>query len=134
MFAFISSRRPVLRPRAMIMCAALFAAQSLSACSSTGQANHAMNSPAVMAWRLFDEPQALPPVKVKQDIEDDGIAAQTPPPKSIRNQKDDPTQPWSPNYGRISPGIIAASVPEGAATAQSGKLLEQAQVASQETE
>lgn len=36
-----------------------------------------------------------PPV----DLEDDGMAAQTPPPARIRSAPDDPSEPWSRNYG-----------------------------------
>ena len=33
------------------------------------------------------------------DVEADGKAAQPPPPAGRPQQPDDPTQPWSPNYG-----------------------------------
>jgi hypothetical protein len=138
MFAFVSGDWPVLRPRAVVLCAALVLVPALSGCGSNSQANHAMNGPAVMSWRLFDEPQAPRPVQVVQDLEDDGLAAQTPPPKSIRNQIDDPSQPWSPNYGRIRPGTVASGLAEGTPssplTQSQGKPHMPDQVASQETE
>lgn len=33
------------------------------------------------------------------DVEGDGMAPQAPPPAGRAQQPDDPTQPWSPNYG-----------------------------------
>lgn len=39
----------------------------------------------------------------KVEIEDDGKPAQAPPARRMRPEEDDPTQPWSPNYGRKSP-------------------------------
>ena len=139
MFAFVPGDWPALRPRAGVLCAALVMAPALSGCASGGgQAAYATNGPAVMAWRLFDEPQAPRPVRVLQDLEDDGLAAQTPPPKSIRNQKDDPSQPWSPNYGRIPPGTIVSGVSEGITLPLSeqsqGNSQMSERVASQETE
>jgi hypothetical protein len=34
------------------------------------------------------------------EIEDDGLPAQTPPPVRVRMMPDDPSEPFSPNYGR----------------------------------
>ena len=36
----------------------------------------------------------------KVEIEDDGRPAQSPPVRKMRPEEDDPTQPWSPNYGK----------------------------------
>ncbi|MCH9807053.1 MAG: hypothetical protein K0U74_04915 [Alphaproteobacteria bacterium] len=36
------------------------------------------------------------------EVEDDGIEAQIPPPLHRRKVVDDPTEPFSPNYGRFS--------------------------------
>lgn len=36
-----------------------------------------------------------------QDIEDDGREAQRPPPARMFERVDDPTQPFSPNYGEV---------------------------------
>ncbi len=46
------------------------------------------------------------------DVEDDGLPAQTPPSKSIRNQTDDPSQPYSPNYGGVNPSAAAINEPD----------------------
>lgn len=45
----------------------------------------------------------------KIEIEDDGKPAQTPPVRRMRPEEDDPTQPWSPNYGKgaTAPAVTA---------------------------
>ncbi len=48
----------------------------------------------------------------KVEIEDDGKPAQAPPIRKMRPEEDDPTQPWSPNYGK---GAAAPAVPAPAA-------------------
>lgn len=48
------------------------------------------------------------------DVEADGIAAQTPPPFSARQTPDDPTEPYSRNYGGVNPSAMA---PPGAKAA-----------------
>lgn len=50
---------------------------------------------------------AAPPQKV--EMEDDGQEAQLPPPRSVRNAPDDPSEPWSRNYG--SGGVKRAEAP-----------------------
>lgn len=44
----------------------------------------------------------------KVEIEDDGKPAQAPPIRKMRPEEDDPTQPWSPNYGK---GAASPAVP-----------------------
>jgi hypothetical protein len=44
----------------------------------------------------------------KVEIEDDGQPVQPPPARPINPAEDDPTQPWSPNYGK---GIVGPSSP-----------------------
>lgn len=52
-------------------------------------------------------------VYYKVDIEDDGLEGQHPPLRTKSNQPDDPTEPFSPNYGRVRPagdvGHLAAA-------------------------
>jgi hypothetical protein len=43
-------------------------------------------------------PAPIPRPKV--EIEDDGRPVQSPPARLMRPEEDDPTQPWSPNYGK----------------------------------
>jgi hypothetical protein len=44
----------------------------------------------------------------KVEIEDDGQPVQPPPARPINPAEDDPTQPWSPNYGK---GVVVPSTP-----------------------
>jgi hypothetical protein len=50
----------------------------------------------------------------KPDLEDDGMEAQVPPPPSIRLAPDDPSEPFSPNYGQ--PATSPAAAPAKPAT------------------
>ena len=43
----------------------------------------------------------------KVEIEEDGKPAQAPPARRMRPEEDDPSQPWSPNYGSKSPLPVA---------------------------
>lgn len=47
------------------------------------------------------DPHARPAAEASRriDMEEDGMEAQVPPPPSIRVAPDDPSEPWSPNYG-----------------------------------
>lgn len=56
-------------------------------------------------------PVKVAAVKTVIDLEDDGMPAQTPPPKGTRYAPDDPAEPYSRNYGGINPS--ASSVPAG---------------------
>jgi hypothetical protein len=61
------------------------------------------NSGLVSAFVAKAVPISLPPV----DMEADGVEAQRPPPMRMYAQPDDPTQPFSPNYGSIPLGVPA---------------------------
>jgi hypothetical protein len=51
---------------------------------------------------------------VAADVEDDGLPAQTPPPAArVHQAPDDPTQPFSRNYGGVNPSASAAPLVEG---------------------
>jgi hypothetical protein len=47
----------------------------------------------------------------KVEIEEDGKPAQLPPVRRMRPEEDDPSQPWSPNYGRGSSTSPPATAP-----------------------
>ena len=44
----------------------------------------------------------------KVEIEDDGQPVQPPPARAVNPAEDDPSQPWSPNYGK---GVVVPSSP-----------------------
>jgi hypothetical protein len=71
------------------------AALALGGC---GTAAPLANSGLISAFAAQPPPRAvLPPV----EVEDDGVEAQRPPRLRMYGRPDDPTQPFSPNYGEI---------------------------------
>jgi hypothetical protein len=54
------------------------------------------------------ERKPLPPV----ELEDGGIEEQRPPPMRMYRADDDPTQPFSPNYGSVPPAEPTAEEPD----------------------
>jgi hypothetical protein len=85
-------------PAGIWVTAALLCAPWLAGCSSTGA-----TAPAGTVQTAAAEPR---PRWV--DVEEDGREPQVPPPRRERLDQDDPTEPFSPNYG---------SAPARAATA-----------------
>lgn len=72
-----------------------FATLALGGCSAVAPLP---NSGLISAFAAQPAPRAsLPPV----DIEDDGREAQRPPRLRMYPRDDDPTQPFSPNYGEV---------------------------------
>ncbi len=117
MFAFSSarpraSRAGFLKPVVTFSCAAL-----LAACSSTKQPA----GPQVFAWLAPEPPPPAAAAAVAAtdvELEDDGLPPQAPPPAGIRRMPDDPSAPWSRNYGRAAIGAADAGGAEPAATAE----------------
>ena len=56
------------------------------------------------------------------ELEDDGLPAQTPPLRRARPEPDDPTEPFSRNYGTVRP-LRRAAAPAEAATVVPGDRL-----------
>jgi len=75
----------------MIPALVLLAAASAGGCASDPAAHQ-----AAMAFPGDPVAQAITPTA---DVEDDGLEAQTPPPRRTTPQPDDPAEPFSPNYG-----------------------------------
>ncbi len=80
--------------RARVALLLSLAAASLGGC---GTAAPLPNSGLVSAFVSSQPPHLRPPV----EIEDDGLEAQRPPPARMFQREDDPTQPFSPNYGEV---------------------------------
>ncbi|MEI9902029.1 MAG: hypothetical protein WDN31_20150 [Hyphomicrobium sp.] len=70
------------------------AAASLGGCSSVAPLP---DSGLVSAFVASQPREPRPPV----EIEGDGHEAQRPPPMRMFQREDDPTQPFSPNYGEV---------------------------------
>ncbi len=100
MFAF--SRAPMrasgtglVKPVLVISLAAL-----LAACSNTKQPA----GPQVFSWLAPEPPLPAPIVQAEVELEDDGLPPQADPVAGIHRMPDDPSAPWSRNYGRSAAG------------------------------
>ena len=63
--------------------------------------------------------RATPQVRQQpQELEDDGLPPQVPPPVNRKREPDDPREPYSPNYGNPAPApqraAFAAPIPPAA--------------------
>jgi hypothetical protein len=94
--AFRTGLKPVL---------ALSLAALLAACSST---KHPAG-PQVFAWLAPEPPPPAAVYQAEVELEDDGLPSQAPPSTAIRQMPDDPTAPWSRNYGRSGAGAADAA-------------------------
>jgi hypothetical protein len=70
------------------------AAIALGGCSSAAPLP---SSGLISVFASSDPPRSRVPI----DMEDDGREAQRPPPARMFERQDDPTQPFSPNYGEV---------------------------------
>jgi hypothetical protein len=57
------------------------------------------NSYAQASWYAGGPRQEAAAVPIPVEMEDDGRPAQLPPRADVRAAPDDPSEPWSPNYG-----------------------------------
>lgn len=73
-------------------------AVSLLALSVSGCAHETQRSYSQAGW-YAGAPRGEPPAPIPVEMEDDGRPAQLPPRAGVANVKDDPNEPWSPNYG-----------------------------------
>jgi len=76
--------------------AILLLAAAAGGCSST-------SGPQAVSWSTTPNSQpytANEPPRRRYDVEGDGMEAQVAPPRSIREAPDDPSEPFSPNYGQ----------------------------------
>lgn len=98
MFAFARGRSPATVARAAIV-PLLFVAASLgeAGCASDHNAQYA-NAPAVAAYSQQ--------VASQVQVEHDGLPSQTAPPAHIRQMPDDPSEPFSRNYGGPNPAAV----------------------------
>lgn len=111
MFAFLRapmrmSGTGVLKPVLVLSMAAL-----LAACSNTKQPA----GPQVFSWLAPEPPPPAPIVQAEVELEDDGLPPQADPVAGIRRLPDDPSAPWSRNYGRSAAGASDAAVDDSAA-------------------
>ncbi len=110
MFAFQAGAKPVLT-----VCA-LAALLGLAGCSSAQTNSYTAEKAAVAPPQTIAQSAAV-------EIEDDGLPAQTPPSGRIRQIADDPSEPYSRNYGGANPSSVRAD--ESNDLQPSGKIPEQ---------
>ena len=79
----------------LLRCAALAAMLALAGCATNSQTANIQIAP-----RIAQQSTA--------DAEDDGLPAQAPPPARIRAAPDDPSEPYSRNYGGTNPSATPA--------------------------
>ena len=76
-------------------------------CSSTQPASqpnwYATDRPYWVSARPQSQATPAPIPAQKAEVEDDGREAQLPPPRRIRQEPDDPSEPYSRNYGTRPP-------------------------------
>lgn len=99
MFALFTGCKPVAVTRAQLArSAALVAILGLAGCASDPNAKTAQNmSPQVMADA--------------GEMEADGLPVQSPPPARVRQAPDDPSEPFSRNYGGVNPSAVREDKP-----------------------
>lgn len=104
MFALEAGFVPVQKKRAIAARAAAAAMlAALGGCASTSQSHSTAQYSGA-------------PVRVAQtvtEVEDDGLPAQTPPPARARQMPDDPSEPFSRNYGGANPSASNEPLVEG---------------------
>ena len=104
-----SGRTVCASTRARLALAAIAIALAAGGCAAS------KSGPSYVAGPGFTFPGDLPPLpkptiqQSKVEIEDDGLPAQLAP-KVQRPMADDPSEPWSPNYGGGKPTIRAEKV------------------------
>ncbi len=97
------SARPGTRPAGAVLC--ILAALGAGGCQTT----HRSTQDWVM--RAVGAPMApvVAAVQPKPEMEADGIEVQAPPRLRQRREPDDPTEPFSPNYGSVPPRVPVGS-------------------------
>jgi len=88
--------------RALAQIAALVMAVLVSACASTAPVVQSTAGYAQVAVSRFAGLSPRPWV----ETEDDGREAQLPPRRRLHPSPDDPTEPFSPNYGSLEPAPV----------------------------
>ncbi len=100
MYAFFAGSKPNEAVRAAT--ALLFAAAAALCVAGCAADNHAYYADA--------SPTYVPRASTVE-IEEDGIPSQAAPPARIRQMPDDPSQPYSRNYGGPNPASVVPAVP-----------------------
>lgn len=98
MCAFAAGRSPAKVARAAIVLLLVAAAGLVEAGCATDNNAYNAGAPANVAY--------VRQASVATEMEDDGLPAQAPPAANIRQLPDDPSEPYSRNYGGSNPAAI----------------------------
>lgn len=97
----------------LVRVCALGAALLAGGCASDQEHRQQAYSYGQQAY--YAQAQAPRQRPAEQELEDDGLPSQVPPPMNRRREADDPSEPYSPNYGmqrhRADATIAPAPVP-----------------------
>jgi len=80
---------------------ALLLSAALGACSSTTAPTQYAGWYGVLTPGAMSRATPAPPAGPQVEIEGDGIEGQRPPRRRKQHEPDDPSEPFSPNYGRV---------------------------------
>jgi hypothetical protein len=100
----MSPLRSGFQPKSVILSAARFCVIGATVVSAGCAAN---KEPSYVRGPGLQQHAAVPIPKA--EMEDDGQPVQSPPARAMKAEEDDPTQPWSPNYGK--PDYVAPARP-----------------------
>jgi hypothetical protein len=81
----------------------LLVALTVGGCASRQSDQQAPSAQAYDADAHVADAGSADAARPKEDLEADGMPAQLPPLRRPRPIPDDPTEPWSPNYGTVRP-------------------------------
>ena len=109
MFQSRAGRGPVESPKRRALPLWLCAVLVLPALFAGGCSSNPHASRMHAAVGAEAEPRVAAEASRRYDMEDDGMEAQVPPPPTIRFAPDDPSEPFSPNYGPRPAGAPASS-------------------------
>jgi len=98
MCAFAAGRSPARVARAAIVPLLVAAAALVEAGCATDNSAYSAGAPVAVAYAR--------PASAGVEIEDDGLPSQAPPAAGIRQMPDDPSEPYSRNYGGTNPAAI----------------------------
>lgn len=100
MFAFFTPRQTAKAVRAVAVCLLAAIGASCAGCANNGTSFPNGPAPSVYVAQGPSVP-----------TESDGLPVQAAPPSTIRQMPDDPTQPYSPNYGGTNPASTLQKPP-----------------------
>jgi hypothetical protein len=106
-----AGRRPAKESRALGFMPALMVCTALGACSTAAPSADPNSWYTVVKGQGYASIVAGVGAGTTVEIEDDGLEAQRPPRRRPQTHPDDPTEPFSPNYGAVPAAVDAEPLP-----------------------